>query len=212
LKDTKGNPIGGKYVVNWTYTVKDTELDPLNKGVDDKPTIDQKFIVTINDGTESVDTEVVLHLFGRDEIEFVGEYNDGNNVYVDPTGSSGASSTSGNDVMYLGDQSDFVPSQSDNNKVVYGERGDERYNIFDLNVVFFGGDGNNTAIFESTNSNALVFGGNSGDAFFYYSDTTQEGSKRYTWGAKEQINLSNFHYRQTKKLKIGLWILIQEIH
>ena len=182
LKDTEGNPIGGKYVVNWTYTVKDTELDPLNKGVDDKPTIDQKFIVTINDGTESVDTEVVLHLFGRDEIEFVDGYNDENNVYIDPTGSSGVSSTSGNDVLYFGDQGDFVPSQSDNNKVVYGEGGDEIFDIYDLNTVFFGGDGNDTAEIESTNSNALLFGGNGNDKFSYFFDDTPEGRKTYTWG------------------------------
>ncbi len=205
LKDSEGNPIGGKYVVNWTYTVKDSELDPLNKGVDENPTKDQKFTVTINDGNESVNTEVVLHLFGRDEIEFVDGYNDENNVYVDPNGSPGASSTGGNDVMYLGDQSDFVPSQSDNNKVVYGESGDERYNIYDLNAVFFGGDGNDTAIFESSNSNALVFGGNSSDAFFYYSDNVPEGRKTYTWG-EEGSDL--FHqYLLSPDKKTQDWIM-----
>jgi hypothetical protein len=36
MKDSEGNAIGGKYVVNWTYTVQDSELDPLNATADGK--------------------------------------------------------------------------------------------------------------------------------------------------------------------------------
>ncbi len=188
LKDSEGNPIGGKYVVNWTYTVKDSELDPLNKGVDGKPTKDQKFTVTIGDGTATVDTEVVLHLFGRDEIEFVGGYDDGNNVYVDPNGSSGASSTGGNDVLYLGDGDDSFISSASSVQLIYGEDGDDRSALNNGSHLVFGGNGNDFINLGRILIQGLAFGGDGNDDFILAGkiSTTQPNVTResFMWGGE----------------------------
>jgi VCBS repeat-containing protein len=180
LKDSEGNPIGGKYVVNWTYTVKDSELDPLNKGVDDKPTIDQKFIVSINDGTESVDTEVVLHLFGRDEIEFVDGENEGNNIILGGDSNDTKYENPGNDVFYLGEGYELVDA-NDGGDVIYSENGGGGFWFETNDSVIFGGDGRDTVNFRENSDNGLFFGGNGKD-FVIFDAVEVSPQNSYSWG------------------------------
>ena len=121
---------------------------------------------------------------GRDEIEFVGGYDNLNNVYVATDEPNDLNSSDGNDVLYLGDGDDSILTDSKSNKVVYGENGNETYIINDLNTVFFGGDGDDLTLFESSISTVLAFAGNGNDRFSNYLDSTIEGRKTYAWGGE----------------------------
>ena len=180
-KDSDGNIFDGEYIVKWTYTVKDSELDSLNAPASGSSSKDDVFIITINDGTANIDTKVILHLDGRNEIEFVDGLNSGNNVYEGTAGPNNPPPTDGNDVLYSGDGNDFLVSQSDN-KVMYGENGNDGIYITKQDTVFFGGDGNDRIFFEFGVSNALFFGGKGDDTILYGSDLTTEGRKIYEWG------------------------------
>ncbi len=205
LKDSEGNPIGGKYVVNWTYTVKDSELDPLNKGVDDKPTIDQKFIVSINDGTESVDTEVVLHLFGRDEIEFVDGENEGNNIILGGDGFDDKDENPGNDVFYLGDGYDEANAENGGD-VIYGEGGNDNLNLNEDDSIIFGGDGIDTIKHYGFVKSGTLFGGNGSDKiiFNFFPSITGDNQKIYAWG---NDGTDTFQQNLYQTSKIGNWIM-----
>jgi VCBS repeat-containing protein len=182
VKDSGGNPIVGKYVVNWTYTVKDSELDPLDKGVDRKPTKDQKFTVTIGDGTATVDTEVVLHLFGRDEIEFIDGENNGNNVIKGTIEDASRFNNPGNDVIYLDDGFDLAAAD-DGSDVIYAGNGGGAGRLEANDSVIFGGDGNDNASFVYSSDNGLFFGGNGFDIIAFINRDTTE--KNYSWGGND---------------------------
>jgi VCBS repeat-containing protein len=186
LKDSEGNPIGGKYVVNWTYTVKDSELDPLNKGVDEKPTKDQKFTVTINDGNESVNTEVVLHLFGRDEIELSEEKD---NVYIGDDGETRINPNYGYEVLYLGEGNDLVHLKSffgPINSLVYGEDGSDKIFLIEESSVAFGGKDVDVISIGSEIEEAFVFGDEGDDLITFEGNPenfyTANGREAYIWG------------------------------
>jgi VCBS repeat-containing protein len=180
LKDLEGNPIGGKYVVNWTYTVKDSELDPLNKGVDEKPTKDQKFILTIGDGTTTVNTEIVLHLFGRNEINFTDGETIGSNVIIGTIEADEKNNNVNNDVIYLGDGNDNATAVKGSD-VIYGENGEDYFLFKENDSVIFGGNGNDdVTYFYEGSDNGLFFGGNGNDEItFMKTELTQNG---YSWG------------------------------
>jgi VCBS repeat-containing protein len=186
LKDSEGNPIGGKYVVNWTYTVKDSELDPLNKGVDENPTKDQKFTVTINDGNESVNTEVVLHLFGRDEIEFSEEKD---NLYLGDDGETQINPSLGYEVLYLGKGDDSAYLQSfygPINSLVYGEDGSDQISLIEKSSVAFGGLDRDIIGISSEIEEAIVFGDEGADIITLEGNPenlyTANGREAYIWG------------------------------
>jgi hypothetical protein len=189
VKDFGGNPIVGKYVVNWTYTVKDSELDPLDKGVDGKPTKDQKFTVTIGDGTATVDTEVVLHLFGRDEIEFVDGENEGNNIILGGDGVDVKYENPGNDVFYLGEGYELVDA-NDGGDVIYGENGGGNFSLQSNDSVIFGGDKINFFNHTKFSDNGLIFGGNDNDEFYFVS--TDPSKRVYSWGGGGKDNFLQF--------------------
>ena len=174
----------GKYLVTWTYEVKDRFLDPLMAPTAGTHSKDQTYTLNFKSGADTLSADVVIHLDGRDEIEFVGGYDNLNNVYVATDEPNDLNSSDGNDVLYLGDGDDSILTDSKSNKVVYGENGNETYIINDLNTVFFGGDGDDLTLFESSISTVLAFAGNGNDRFSNYLDSTIEGRKTYAWGGE----------------------------
>ena len=202
-KNSSSNIIDGEYIVKWTYTVKDRYLDFLNTPAAGSSSKDDDFIVTINDGTTTVETKIMLNLSGRDEIEFIDGYNDRNNVYEATDGPNSLPIAIGNDVLYLGDGNDSLSGRDDSTQVVYGENGNDTFNTNSLNTVFFGGGANDIIFFDSKLSNGLFFGGNGNDSFRYRTDTTLEGRKTYTWGGAG----SDFFELQGKLSKSIDWIM-----
>ncbi len=182
-KDSSGNIIDGEYIVKWTYTVKDSDLDSLNTPAAGSSSKDDDFIVTINDGTTTIDTKIMLNLFGRNEIEFVGGFDEGNNVFEDTDGSNKfPSSSAGKDVAYAGDGNDDLSSKSFSEIVAYGENGNDVLTSNSLNTVFFGGEGDDNLSFQFRVTNILALGGNGNDFFGFGSDNTSQGRKAYMWG------------------------------
>ncbi len=178
-KDSSGNIIDGEYIVKWTYTVKDSDLDSLNTPISGSSSKDDDFIVTINDGTTKTNTKVMLNLSGRNEIAFT-DVESGNNVYEGTGEPNNPRTSRGNDVLYGGDGNDFLINQFDN-KVIYGENGNDGIYITSLENVVFGGDGDENVFAELSPSNVLFFGGNGSDTFRYGVDNTI-GRKTYNWG------------------------------
>ena len=207
LKDSKGNPIVGKYVVNWIYTVKDSELDPLNKGVDENPTKDQKFIVTINDGTESVDTEVVLHLFGRDEIKFTNMSNE-NSVLNRTDASESATLIPGNSILYMGAGNDSALASSGSD-VIYGESGNDNLTLYEEDSVIFGGIGNDNINHIRSIKSGLLFGENGSDTIIFNTFISSnilaaDQQKIYAWGGE---GADEFQKKISTTKQTGNWVM-----
>ena len=197
--DSDGNNI---YVVKWTYTVKDRDLESLNTPAAGSSSKDDDFIVTIGDGTTTIDTKIMLNLSGRNEIEFVDGDNAGNNIIEGTDGPNNPFPSSGNDVLYFGDGDDFLTNQL-GSRVMYGENGNDGFYITRLDNVIFGGNGNDRTFFETSISNALFFGGNGEDAYIYGTDITTQGRKTYAWGDAG----SDFFELQGKLSKSIDWIM-----
>ena len=181
-KDSSGNIIDGEYIVKWTYTVKDRDLESLNTPTAGSSSKDDDFIVTINDGTTTIDTKIMLNLFGRNEIEFVDGLNGGNNVYDAKDEPFIDRSISGNDVLYFGDTNDNAFNGDESTQVVYGNNGNDQLYIRNPFTVFFSGDGDDSLFAELEFSNGLFFGGNGNDSFRFGLDNSIEGRKNYIWG------------------------------
>ena len=181
-KNSSGNIIDGEYIVKWTYTVKDRYLDFLNTPAAGSSSKDDDFIVTINDGTTTVETKIMLNLSGRDEIEFVDGLNNGNNVYDAKDEPFIDRIINGNDVLYFGDTNDNALNGFQSTQVVYGNNGNDQLYIINPFTVFFGGDGDDSLFAEFGFSNGLFFGGNGNDSFRIGVDNTINGRKNYIWG------------------------------
>jgi VCBS repeat-containing protein len=179
-KNSSGTIIDGEYIVKWTYTVKDRDLESLNTPAAGSSSKDDDFIVTIGDGTTTIDTKIMLNLSGRDEIEFVAGINNGNNVY-EGTDEPNFVNFKGNDVMYLGNGIDYFLGDILGFQTVYGENDDDYLYSNSQNSVLFGGDGNDLLASSFRFLNGLFFGGNGNDTF---RETGSNGSLRntYAWG------------------------------
>ena len=176
------------YVVSWTYTVNDSKLDPLNATLDGKPTKDQKFTVSVNDGTTTVDTEVVLHLFGRDEIKFSDDAA-GNNVFVG-TGNDNKPSNPGNDILYLGTGDDRADA-SDGSDVIYREGTASQlsngyFNLIDGSPVFFGDYSQDAVYIKPQVKDGIVYMSNGNDVTIFLGNRfvpySNLGNANYVWG------------------------------
>jgi hypothetical protein len=145
---------------------------------------------------------------GRDEIKFVDGYDDGNNVYVDPNGSSGPSSTSGNDVLYLGDGDDSFSSSASSVQLIYGEDGDDRSALNNGSHLVFGGNGNDFINLGRILIQGLVFGGDGNDDFNLAGKTSTSQSnvarESFMWGGKES---DVFKQNALSTTKINDWIM-----
>jgi len=182
-KDSSGNIINGEYIVKWTYTVKDRDLESLNTPAAGSSSKDDDFIVTIGDGTTTIDTKIMLNLSGRDEIEFVDGENAGNNI-IEGTDGPDSPPASGSDVLYYGNGNDFLLSNPFSVQVAYGENGNDNLSVNSLNSVLFGGDGDDGLNLDSYNFNGLFFGGNGNDTF-RYSFVSSLGRETYAWGGAD---------------------------
>jgi VCBS repeat-containing protein len=200
-KDSSGNIIDGEYIVKWTYTVKDIDLDSLNTPAAGSSSKDDDFIVTINDGTTTIDTKIMLNLSGRNEIEFVDGLNNGNNVYDAPNGANYPIGN-GNDVLYLGNGNDYFISNKFSVQAAYGENDNDTFYLDSLNAVIFGGDGDDTLTTNFYFSNGLLFGENGNDKFINLGGTGSE-RKTYAWGGAG----SDFFDLQGKSSKSIDWVM-----
>jgi VCBS repeat-containing protein len=171
----------GKYLVTWKYEVNDSKLDPLNTPITGTHSKDQTYTLNFKSGTDTLTADVVIHLDGRDEIEFVEGFDDGNNVYEVPDGTFFLPTT-GNDVLYSGDGDILLIGGVDSTQVIYGENGEDEFYVNSLDTIFFGGDGNDLIFTEDGFLTGLFFGGNGNDKFRNGSDTSFEGRKNYMWG------------------------------
>jgi VCBS repeat-containing protein len=203
-KDSGGNIIDGEYIIKWTYTVKDSDLDSMNTPASGSTSKDDDFIVTIDDGTAKINTKIMLNLFGRDEVKFVGN-NDtaGNNVREGTDGPDRFDFVRGNDVLYLRGGDDYLDSTNTSVEVVYGDSGNDRFRSGSLDTVFFGGDGDDNVSMGSGFSKGLLFGENGNDRFTYEGDGSAEGRKTYAWGGAG----SDFFEIQGKSSKSIDWVM-----
>ncbi len=203
-KDSSGNIIDGEYIVSWTYTVKDIELDSLNTPTTGISSKDDDFIVTINDGTTTVETKIMLNLSGRDEVMFSN--NGGNNVLTATAGPDSFTLIPGNDVLYLdaGNDSALASSGSD---VIYGEDGNDNLNLYEDGSVIFGGDGDDTITHYDFINSGLLFGGNGNDTFNFAAqagNTSLTNKNIYAWGGEGYDQFVQFKNTTTK---IGNWVM-----
>jgi VCBS repeat-containing protein len=196
----------GKYLVIWKYEVNDSLLDPLDARSDGKPSADQTYTLTFGSASESVSTDVVLHLFGRDEIEFT-DVDEKNNIYIGSGSSSIVRANPGNDVLYLGDGT-LTGVAEKGSDVIYGEDGADVFYAYEDNSIFFGGNGDDLIYSYDGGLNGPLFGGNGNDSFvlggrvdYLDSNGTRES---YLWGG-EGINT----YTQYSVLqpKINDWVM-----
>ena len=205
MKDSNDNPIVGKYIVKWTYTVKDSDLDSLNTPTSGSSSKDDDFIVTINDGTTTVDTKIMLNLSGRNEIEFVDGENEGNNIILRQNGSDGEYENPGNDVIYFGDGYDEANAENGGD-VIYGEGGNDNLNLNEDDSIIFGGDGIDTIKHYGFVKSGTLFGGNGSDKiiFNFFPSITGDNQKIYAWG---NDGTDTFQQNLYQTSKIGNWIM-----
>jgi hypothetical protein len=114
----KGIKTDGKYLVTWKYEVNDSKLEPLTTPTTGTHSKDQTYTLKFKSGTDTLTADVVIHLDGRDEIEF-GDDDAGNNVFVGGDKREDKFSNPGNDVLYLRDSS-AIGYAMDGSDVIYG--------------------------------------------------------------------------------------------
>ncbi len=202
-KNSSGNIIDGEYIVKWTYTVKDSDLDSLNTPTSGSSSKDDDFIVTINDGTTTIDTKIMLNLFGRDEVKFDENLFFGNNVFQGSDGRNSLFFVRAKDVLYLAGGNDFMDTESGSIVLAYGENGNDELLVNSFETALFGGDGDDLLSMGSGVSNGLLFGENGNDRFTYEGDGSAEGRKTYAWGGAG----SDFFELQGKSSKSIDWVM-----
>jgi VCBS repeat-containing protein len=176
----------GKYLVTWKYAVKDSILDPLNKNTDGTASKDQTYSLTFKSGADTVSTDVNLHLFGRDEIQF-SDVNAENNVYVGPTGEDYQSINPGHDVLYMAFGYNYVVLE-DGSDVAYSS-GQDALSTFTLangSPVVFAVSLYDTIDIAPDIENGLAFGGDETQFFNLLGDASNSSSNKdrviHMWG------------------------------
>ena len=177
-KDSNGNIIDGEYIVKWIYTVKDSDLDSLNTPVTGTNSKDDDFIVTIDDGTTTVDTKIMLNLFGRDQIKF-SDVGAENNILVGLSGEDYLTSNPGHDVLYMAFGYNYVILE-DGSDVAYSS-GQDALSTFTLAngspVVFA------VSLYDKIDiapdiENGLAFGGDETQFFNLLGDASNSSSNK----------------------------------
>ena len=170
----------GKYLVTWTYEVKDRALDPLTTPTAGAYSKDQIFTLNFKSGADTLSADVVIYLIGRDEVSFVDD-DAGNNVFVGSDIDNFKFNNPGYDVIYLGEGYD----QADTNNggdVIYGENGGGSFSLQSDESVIFGGDGSDYLNHTQYSDNGLIFGGSGADTFSFFS--TDLSKRVYSWGGE----------------------------
>jgi large repetitive protein len=200
-KDSSGNIINGEYIVKWTYTVKDSDLDSLNTPAAGSSSKDDDFIVTINDGTTTVDTKIMLNLSGRNEIEFVDGENEGNNIILRENGSDGDYFNPGNDVIYFGDGFDAAYAENGGD-VIYGGNGGGNFILIADDSIVFGGDGIDNLDHDVFTDNGLSFAGNGKDYINFYVEDSLKNN--FSWGGGDTDTFIQF---TTTTAQSNSWVM-----
>ena len=186
-------PGGGK-MVQWTFQVNDSQLDPLAANAGAASQV-QNFTLTIADNHgHTTNTNVSIKLFGNDEISYGPDIN-GSGTISGTAGNERAFGSAGSDTYRLGSGND----------IAYGNGGDSFIAQAGESLVAFGGNGNNTFLESTTTQHFIAFGGSNssdgaslnggiteiygnggGDRFDY-----RGGEKNYVWCGQgtDTINL-----------------------
>jgi hypothetical protein len=140
---------------------------------------DQTYILNFKSGADTLSANVVIHLDGRDEIEF-GDIDAGNNVFVGDDKLRNKFFNPGNDVLYLRDSLASADAMNGSD-VIYGGNGGGGYWFSTNDSVIFGGDGRDTVFFLENSDNGLFFGG-SGNDFIIFDPMEEPPKNSYSWG------------------------------
>ncbi len=176
----------GKYLVTWTYKVNDSLLDPLNATIDGTPSKDQIYTLTFGTETDEISTNVVLHLFGQDEVVSSSNNADIFIDNIDNTFGYYDDGTLNASVFYLDNLDDNV-TKINGAYVIYGEDGDDYIFPDGGESLVFGGKGlDNITIFFATNT-GMYFGGDERDVLFIVRDSLninspKDSTEYYLWG------------------------------
>ncbi len=179
-------PGGGK-MVQWTFQVNDSQLDPLTANASAASQV-QNFTLTIADSHgATTSTNVSINLFGTDEVSHVG-ITTGSGLITSLGGNERAFGSAGTDTYKLGSGNDIAFGEGTDNFIAQaGEK-----------LVSFGGNGDNNdfgseagAVIQigfggsGSDSFSMDYGisemhGNAGDDNFYFN----AGDKNYAWGGQ----------------------------
>jgi large repetitive protein len=206
-KDSGGNIIDGEYIVKWTYTVKDSDLDSLNASAAGSSSKDDDFIVTIDDGTAKINTKIMLNLFGRDEIKFTNMSNE-NSVLNRTDASESATLIPGNSILYMGAGNDSALASSGSD-VIYGESGNDNLTLYEEDSVIFGGIGNDNINHIRSIKSGLLFGENGSDTIIFNTFISSnilaaDQQKIYAWGGE---GADEFQKKISTTKQTGNWVM-----
>lgn len=195
----------GKYLVTWTYEVKDQVLDPLMSPTTGTHSKDQTYTLNFKSGADTLSADVVIHLDGRDEViasdnnaNILVDEIDKNYVYVDD-GSSIAL------VVYLDNLRDYYDKK--NTTTIYGEDGDDDLIVSEGESLVFGDKGSDTLTFYSNSNNVMFFGGEDNDYLYLLSPIdsvlSSEPNENFLWGGEG----SDLFEVRSKTIKINDWVM-----
>ena len=148
--------------VVWTYSVNDKYLDYLRAG----ETVTQNFFVTVHDGVSTLSKPITITLNGM---------NDASEI-IDPAGSGSTSiSVRGSDQIARGLGGDDFFAVIGNSQRVYGDDGNDRFDISTTtNSLIRGGDGNDTFSIGNSSSSNEMYGDFGNDIFVFNSLSNQQ--------------------------------------
>jgi VCBS repeat-containing protein len=171
----------GKYLVTWTYEVKDQYLEPLTTPPTGTHSKDQTYTLNFKSGEDTLSTDVVIHLYGRDDFNlsrssfstFFGNNADDFTAFI----GSLFNNNYGNDVLYLSESNEDRASAMRESDIIYMGSGND-FSYFEENdSVIFSGNGNDTVTINPGLKDVLAFGGNGDDKF---NMNSTQGA--YIWG------------------------------
>jgi len=172
----------GKYLVTWTYEVKDQVLDPLTTPTAGTHSKDQTYTLKFTSGVDTLSADVVIYLNGRDEVV---ASNNNSNILVDEIDNAYAYDGSVTaSVVYLDNLKDYFDKES--TTAIFSEDGDDDIFVNQGESLVFGGKGSDTLSVYSISDNGMLFGGEDND-YFYIRPTiglnsSADSTKNFFWG------------------------------
>ncbi len=193
----------GKYLVTWEYKVKDRDLDPLMSPTTGTHSKDQTYTLNFKSGADTLSTDVVIHLDGRDEV--VASDNNAN-ILVDEIDNAYAYDESVTaSVVYLDNLKDYFDKNS--TTVIFAEDGDDDIFVNQGESLVFGGRGDDILSFFSISDNGMVFGGEDNDYFYFRpsidSVLSSESNENFLWGGDGSDTFEVIN----KTVKINDWVM-----
>jgi VCBS repeat-containing protein len=196
----------GKYLVTWKYEVNDSKLEPLTTPTTGTHSKDQTYTLKFKSGADTLTADVVIHLDGRDDINFTKIYG-GNNVFIFSFPYNISTENPGNDVLYFSDDSNRVDAENGSDVIYTGSGIDTIYLNADDSIIF-SGDGNDQILHYYSVANGLIFGGNGNDQIIFNLNPpnilSENQQKIYTWGGEGVDQFVQFKKTTTQ---IGNWVM-----